>query len=106
MATSAGYGEDLFNFVEILQSEETFLVARGSDCFSLRLVTFHKVLHGLELLWSDTLTGPELIVAKFLTLVAEYIASTLTSKINSFIILCLFSGICKMADITCTSSLS
>jgi len=68
---SAGCGEDLFHFIEILQSEE-FLVPAGSDCFSLRLVTYPEVLLGLVLLRSVTLTGP------------EHIASTLTNKINSF----------------------
>ena len=66
----AGYGEDLFNFIEILQSEE-LPVPAGSHCFSLRPVTFHELSHELELLWSDTLTGPNLIPAKFLMPVAE-----------------------------------
>ena len=36
------------------------------------LITFHEVLHELELCWSDTLTGPDLILgAKFLMPVAE-----------------------------------
>ena len=65
---SAGYGEDLFNFMEIPQSEELHVPA-GPDCFSLRPVTFHEVLH--ELYRSDTLTGPDLIPAKFLIPVAH-----------------------------------
>ena len=53
--------------------------------FTLRPVIFHEVLRELKLVRSDTSKGPDLIPAKFLNPVAEYIASGLTDIISSVI---------------------
>lgn len=79
--------EDLIAFLDALQPEES---PTGNDSFTLRPVTCYEVLRELKHLRSDTSTGPDLIPAKFLKPIAEYIASLLTDTINSFIKLCDF----------------
>ena len=79
--------EDLIAFLDALQPEES---STGNDSFTLRPVTCYEVLRELKHLRSDTSTGPDLIPAKFLKPIAEYIASPLTDTINSFIKLCDF----------------
>ena len=78
--------EDLIAFLDALQPEESLT---GNDSFTLRPVTFHKVLRELKHLRSDTSTGPDLIPAKLLKPIAEYIACPLSDIINSFIKLCI-----------------
>lgn len=43
----------------------------GNDTFTLRLVTFHEVFNELKLLQSDSSTGPDLILAKFKSLLLD-----------------------------------
>ena len=55
------------------------------NLFNLRHVTHTEVLKELTTIRNDSSTGPDQIPAKYLKLVAEYIASPLTHIINSFI---------------------
>ena len=55
------------------------------NLFNLRQVTHTEVLKELTTMRNDSSTGPDQIPAKYLKLVAEYIASPLTHIINSFI---------------------
>ena len=55
------------------------------NLFNLHQVTHTEVLKELTTMRNDSSTGPDQIPAKYLKLVAEYIASPLTHIINSFI---------------------
>ena len=55
------------------------------NLFNLRQVTHTEVLKELTTMRNDSSTGPDQIPAKYLKLVAEYIASPLMHIINSYI---------------------
>ena len=68
--------EDIYRLINRLTDDSL-------SSFRFRHVTYQEVLREMEGLQSDCSTGPDNIPAKFVKLVAEYLASPLTHIINS-----------------------
>ena len=72
--------EDLFDFINNLPPGPI-----ESEQFTLPRVTFKEVFNEINVIRSDTSTGPDLIPIKYLKPIAGLIAGPLTDILNSFI---------------------
>lgn len=94
LGTKSSSREDLRNYINSLSNQNE------SDSFILRKVTFKEVERQNKNIRTDCATGPDLIPAKYIKPVTEYITSPLTNIINERIDLNTFPKAWKISRIS------